>query len=366
MSLSRRSLLLLAAPILAIQAPLPAMAAPDEAGFRALNRAAVEQVLLPAYRRFAEATANLAARLDTLARTPAEEAALLAARQGFAEAFLAWEAVQHLRFGPAELFSRHERIQFWPDPRNAIGRDLAAAIAARDPAALEARANSLGQVTTQGLPALERLIQGEEAVARLRAGDAEAGYRAALLRAIGGNLATLAQDLLAGWTGGEQPFARVLAEPRSPYATPREATLELFKALYAAVELVADRKLSRPLGSSPSTSRMQLLEAWRSGLSGQAIQANLAAARALWGTAFAPAVQGVDAELAGLLTRAFDQVNATAAALPLPLEEDFGIQGRRDAALQLQKEAAALKLLLATRLPPALDIPLGFNALDGD
>ena len=76
MSLPRRSFLLLAAPILAIQAPLPAMAAPDEAGFRALNRAAVEQVLLPAYRRFAEATANLAARLDTLARTPAEQAAL--------------------------------------------------------------------------------------------------------------------------------------------------------------------------------------------------------------------------------------------------------------------------------------------------
>ncbi|WP_159997910.1 imelysin family protein [Roseomonas sp. 18066] len=363
MSLSRRSALTLTALLLA---PLPAAAAPDEAACRALNRAAVEQVLLPAYRRFAAATANLAARLDTLARTPAEDASLNAAREGFAEAFLTWQAVQHLRFGPADLFSRHERIQFWPDPRNAIGRDLAAAIAGRDTATLEARPNALGQVTTQGLPALERLLQGDEAVARLRAGDAEAGYRAALLRAIGGNLATLAQDLLAGWTGGEQPFGRVLVEPRSPYATPREATLELFKALYSAIEVVADRKLSRPLGSSPSTSRMQLLEAWRSGLSGQAIQANIIAARALWSTAFAPAVQASDAELAALLTRAFDQVNATAAGLPLPLETDFGIQGRRDAALLLQKEAAALKLLLSTRLPPVLDIPLGFNALDGD
>lgn len=369
MPLARRALLsfgILAVP-LRLLAPGTARAAPDEAAFRALNRAAVEQVLLPAYRRFAEATANLAARLDALARTPQEQPALEAAREGFARAMLAWQEIQHVRVGPAELFSRHPRIQFWPDPRNAIGRDLSAAIAARDPAALEARANALGQVTTQGLPALERLLYGEEAVARLRAGDAEAAYRGALLRAIGGNLSTLAQDMLAGWTGGETPYGAALAEPRPPYATPQEATLELFKALHAAVEMVADRKLTRALGSSAGTARAQLLEAWRSGLSGQAVQSNLAAARALYERAFAPALAaGGEAELKGLLDRAFAQLGASAAAMPLPLEAAIGDPARREAAAVVQREAAALKALLAQRLAPALGIPLGFNALDGD
>ena len=39
---------------------------------------------------------------------------------------------------------------------------------------------------------------------------------------------------------------------------------------------------------------------------------------------------------------------------------------RRPAVEKLRREAAALKRLLADRLAPALGLPLGFNALDGD
>lgn len=356
---------LLALPVLLLARP--ARAVPDEAGFRALNLAAVDQVLLPAYRRFAQASANLTARLDALAARPADATALIQARQGFAEVMIAWQAIQHLRFGPAELFSRHPRIQFWPDPRNAIGRDLAQAIADRDASLLEVRANALGHVTTQGLPALERLLYGEAAVTALAAGDAGAAYRAALIRAIGGNLAAIGRDMLAGWSSADPPFARVLTTPSSPYAGPKEATLELFKALHAAVEVVADRKLTRALGASPQAARMQLLESWRSELSGANIQANLEAARSLYTTAFAPVLAaGGEAELAALLVRAFDQLSATAAALPLPIETAISDPARREPVQRLQQQAAALKALLAQRLPPALDIPLGFNALDGD
>lgn len=364
MPICRRAVLILPAALLA---PSAARAVPDEGAFRSLNRAVVEQVLLPGYRRFAEATANLTARLDKLARMPGEEAALQAARDGFAQSMLAWQGIQHVRFGPADLFSRHPRIQFWPDPRNSIGRDLAEAIAKRDASLLEIRPNSLGNVTLQGLPALERLIHGDDAVAKLRAGDAEAAYRGALLRGIGGNLSALGRDMLAGWTGGEHPFAIVLTQPAAPYATPKEAALELFKALYAAVEVVADRKLGRTLGGSAGAARMQLLESWRSRLSGQNIQANLAAAQAMYKAGFGPALEaGGEAELAGLLGRAFDQVLGSAANLPLPLEDAIGDEARRPPVLTLQQEVAALKTLLSQRLPPALDIPLGFNALDGD
>jgi predicted lipoprotein len=361
----RRSALLLPGAFLVL-APQGARAAPDEQGFRALNKAAVEQVLLPAFQRFAEASANLTAALDALTRAPGDAAALSAARRGFAGAMRAWQGIQHIRFGPADLFSRHERIQFWPDPRNSIGRDLAKAIADRDPALLEVRANALGNVTDQGLPALERLLFGEEA-AKLAAGDAEAAYRNALLRAIGGNLAAMGRDMLANWNTGDPPFARVLTGPATPYATPKEATLELFKALHSAVEVVADRKLTRALAATPQAARMQLMESWRSHLSGQNVQANIEAARSLYTTAFAPALAAAgEAELAALLTRAFDQVAATAAALPLPVEEAITDPARREPVQRLQKEAAALKALLAQRMPPALDIPLGFNALDGD
>lgn len=364
MRFARRAALALPAALLL--RPRDAGAAPEEAAYRAINRAVVEQVLLPGYRRFAEATANLAAQLDTLGRNPSEAAPMQAARQGFAEVVVAWEGIEPVRFGPADLFSRYPRIQFWPDPQDAIGRDLAAAIGARDASVLEIRASALGKVTVQGLPALERLLFGEGAAIRLAAGDAEAGYRAALLRAIGGNLATLARDMLAGWTTGESPYATTLTEPRPPYATSREATLELYKLLRATVSRVIDRKLSPALASSATNAQPALLEWWRSGLSGQAIQANLAVARDIVVAGFLPALekQG-DAELGDLLRRASDQVLATAKALPLPLKEAIADPMRRAPVERLRHEAAALKALLAQRLPAALDLPPGVSMPDG-
>ncbi|WP_160936606.1 imelysin family protein [Teichococcus coralli] len=357
----------LALPAALLIGPRGAAAAPDEEGYRALNRAVVEQVLLPGYRRFAEATANFAAQLDTLARSPAEAAPLQAARQGFAETVLAWEGVQPIRLGPADLFSRHARIQSWPDPEEHVGRDLAAAIAAREPAVLEARPQGLGNVTVQGLPALERLLFGEDAAARLAAGGAEAGYRAALLRTIGGNLATLARDILAGWSTDEKPFAATLIAPRPPYAAPREATQDLFRLLRDTVRNVAIRKLERPLGGDPAAARSDLLEWRRSGLSGQAIQANLALGRDMAVLGFAPALEKAgEGELAELLRRAFEQVVATAKDLPLPLKAAIADPARRPLVVRLQREATVLLALLAQRLPPVLDIRPGVTAPDGN
>ncbi|MDJ0389352.1 imelysin family protein [Roseomonas sp. E05] len=365
MRVSRRAVLALPAALLL--GPRSAGAAPDEEGYRTLNRAVVEQVLLPAYRRFAEATANFAAQLDTLARNPAEAAPWQAARQGFGQTVLAWEGVQPVRFGPADLFSRHARIQTWPDPQDSIGHDLAAAVAARDPAVLEARPQGLGNVTVQGLPALERLLFGEDAAERLAAGDAEAGYRAALLRTIGGNLATLARDILAGWTTDENPYATTLTGPRQPYAAPREAAQELFKLLHSTVGSVAARKLERPLGSDATAARPALLEWWRSGLSGQAIQANLVLARDMASAGFVPVIEKAgDGELAELLRRAFEQVVTTARGLPLPLKTAITDPARRAPVIRLQREATVLQALLAQRLPPALDIQPGVAAPDSN
>jgi len=365
MRVSRRAAL--AMPAALLLGPRGAGAVPDEDGYRALNRAVVEQVLLPAYRRFAEATANFAAQLDTLARAPSEATPLQAARQGFAQTVLAWEGVQPVRFGPADLFSRHARIQTWPDPKDSVGRDLAAAIAARDPAVLEARPQGLGNVAVQGLPALERLLFGEDAAAALAAGDAGAGYRAALLRTIGGNLATLARDILAGWTTDESPYATTLTGPRAPYAAPKEATQELFKLLHGTVRNVALYKLERPLGGDAASAQPALLEWWRSGLSGQAIQANLVLARDMASAGFAPALEKAgEGELAELLRRAFERVVATAKDLPLPLKAAITDPTRRPQVVRLQREATVLLALLAQRLPPVLDIQPAVTAPDSN
>ncbi|MDB5370223.1 MAG: Imelysin [Roseomonas sp.] len=358
--MQRRSLLFAAPALLVAHA---ALAVPDEAGFRALNKAVVEGVVLPGYRLFAGTTAAFAGTLAALAKAPAEPAPLEAARRGWADTMLAWQGIQHLRFGPADLFSRHQRIQFWPDPRGAIDGDLADAIGRRDAALLEVRPNAISNVTALGLPAAERLLFDGDAAQKLATADAEAAYRAALLGAIGATLAAIGRDMLEGWTSGENPYAAVMIDPRMPYASPKEATLELFKAMHAAVRAVSDRKL----GLAADTGQVQLLEAWRARLSGPCVAADIVAARQMFRAGFGPALEkDGQGEVAALLTGAFEQAAAAAAALPLPIEEALADPTRRAQVQALRREATALKALMAQHLPRALDLPQVSDVLATD
>lgn len=358
----RRRMLIAAAPALLLM-PRLAWGMPDDAALRALNRGVVEAAILPGYRAFAGAATSFAANLAALGKAPADAATLRAARQGWTEAMLAWQGVRHLRFGPAELFSRHQRVQVWPDPQDTVGRDLGEAIGRRDAALLDVRPESLSNVTTLGLPAAERLLFGEGAAVRLAAGDAEAAYRAALLGAVGATLAAIARDMLEGWSTGPNPYATVIVEPRAPYAAPKDATLELFRAMHGAVESVAGRKLAEAL----ATSQPQRLEAWRAELSGRILAVDVTAARAMFRGGFGPALErDGQGELAGLLSRAFDSTVAAAEALPLPIEQALADPERRPRIVVLQQEAAALRDLLAERLPPALGIPSAITTLESN
>jgi predicted lipoprotein len=326
--------------LLLLVVALPAAAAPD---YRTLNEAVVRQHIVPRYAALARATA-------VLERVECTDLAAL--RAGWREAVLAWEGVQHLRFGPALLFNRHQRFAFWPDPRNATQRQLADLFQKG-----ELPDFVTGSIAVQGLSALEREMFDARAAARL----AEP-FRCRWLLATTANLAAMARDIANDWGDGRRFAGQFVAAggPDVSYAGPEEATLDLFKALHAAVEQVADQKLARPLGRSAKEARPQSAEWWRSGLSGAAIAANLAAAREI-GALFAP---HLPAALAAALTARLDALARDAG--DLALEKAVSDPAQRPAVERLRTLAAETKTLLADKVTAALNIPLGFNALDGD
>lgn len=360
--------------LLAMLAGTGAAAAPTDADYRRLNEALVAGHIVPRQERLAEATNALQAEAERFCATPGV-ASLGTMRDAFGHAVDAWQGAQHIRFGPIELFMRSMRLAFWPDPRNTVSRQVDELVAAKDAGALTAEAFARGNVAGQGFPALERLLYGEDAAARLSAGGADAAFRCDAIRAIAGNLAGMAADIRREWTGGANAQAKRMAEAGKPgnrYASPKEVTLDLFKSLHAAVELVADHKLARPLGASLQAARPQLTELWRSRRSLAALRLNLQAAEAMYlgegATGFSGFVRDVagNAALDDLLRRAFAQTRGTAASIGKPLEEAVLGPAVRPKLVQLNREASALKALLAQRLTAALEIPLGFNALDGD
>jgi predicted lipoprotein len=337
-----------------------------EAGvYAALNKAAIEKHILPRYDALVTATAELNVAAKTYCAAPATRP-IADLQAAFGKAGDAWQDIQHVRFGPIDWFFRSQRFAFWPDPRNTIGKQMAELLSKHQSGSVDPELLAKGSVATQGLPALERLIFGEDAN-KLKSGS-DAAYRCRYVEAIAINLAQMAQETRAAWKdGGDKAFAAVMqdtAKPDAPYREPQEATLELFKALYLAIELAADHKLARPLGAVLKDARPRLSESWRSERSLRNIQRNLAAAQDLYLESFSAAVPDKAVDTA--IRDSFAKAATTASALKTPLETAVQDAKARPQAEALAAELLVLKKMLGDRLPPALDIPVGFNALDGD
>lgn len=338
----------------------------DIQGYEALNRAAVEGHVLPRYDALTTATAKLEQASKAFCTMPAAARTVETLQQAYHHAADAWQDIQHIRFGPIDLFFRSQRFAFWPDPRNTIGKQMAELIARHASGSMNADILGRGSVAVQGLPALERMIFGEDAK-KLQTG-ADAAFRCGYVTAIAENLADMARETQQEWRAPNKGFVVQMLKPGqgadARYRDAQEATLELFKSLYTAIELAADHKLARPLGASADDARPRLAESWRSERSLRNIQHNLAAAADLYATAFAAQVS--DKSLDTTIRAAFVQAQASAAALPMPLERAVLDAGARKAAEKLAADTQALKSLVMQRLPEALQIPVGFNALDGD
>jgi len=289
-----------------------------------------------------------------------------------------WQAVQHIRFGPIEQEMRSTRLAFWPDVRDRVSRELEEMLSKRDRSELAPAKFPEINIVVQGFPAVERLLFEKDAVRSLIDGTVDAHYRCALVQAIAANIASIAAAVHKQWSEGDSAYARTVAEAGQElalYQKAEEATLDLFKSLHGAVEIVADHKLPRPMGGSVTDAHPTRAEAWRSGRSLDNIRRNLEAAQAMYlgengdgKTGFSYFVREVakDAELDDLLHRAFAQTLETARSIKLPLAQAVEDPQEREKLEMLRVQTAALKSILAKGLTAALAITLGFNALDGD
>ena len=142
--------------------------------YRRLNESFVERHVLPRYAQLADAAAALDAAGSRFCEAPAT-AAIDEVRSAFHAAADAWHGVEHLRFGPMESRLRAERLAFWPDPRNATGRQLGELLAGRDPAGLTPEGFLRASAAVQGLPAMEWLLFDAGAEAAFRKIDLARG-----------------------------------------------------------------------------------------------------------------------------------------------------------------------------------------------
>lgn len=326
------------------------------------SAALAQQVILPAYSRWVDADRTLAA--SALAFCQGQED-LARARADFVAAQKAWSELQPLLVGPLAEGNRAWQIQFWPDKKNLVARQVEQLLdggAPIDPASL-----AKSSVVVQGLTAYEYILFD----ARIDLADAATKARyCPLLEAIGAHQQQLAEDILARWKNDGGMLSQLSKFPNERYADAHEAIAELLRVQVTALDSLK-KKLGTPLGrQSKGIAQPFQAEAWRSDASLASLGAGLVGAEALWngtdGKGLRALLPSEQKALAGKIDAAYADARGKLAALQQPLgvllKDDAGIQ-RLNA---LYDSLNTVHRLHEGDLAKALGVQLGFNANDGD
>jgi uncharacterized protein len=293
---------------------------------------AVQDHIRPGFTSFANA-AKAFADIDTC-----DPDILRAAFQG---TYDTWMQVAHLPLGPAEEDGRGLAVLFWPDPKGS-GWKAQRALLDAPPTAADMAQQS---VAARGLPALERLLYTTEALKD----------PCPLIHVTADDMAATAATLAEGWG----PFGDLMLTAGQPgndrFLKPEEATQALFTQLATGLEMLADRRIGRPLGTFDKP-RPDLAEARASQRSIRNITLSLVALKDLALTLNPDSPKTL---------AAFDH----AIGLAQTLDPDINRITDPQAWLKLEILQQAVRTTRDTaiaELGPALGVELGFNSQDGD
>lgn len=319
-------------------------------------------VLLPAYSNWLSADQQLAVSSQAFC---ADSADLSATRLAWHNAQSSWSALQPLLVGPLSEGNRAWQVQFWPDKKNLVARQVEALLQKNN--ALTAADLDKASVVVQGLSASEYLLF--DTAIDLSQAAQKARY-CPLLIAIGTHQQTLANDILSQWQSADGMLAQLQQFPNTRYADSQEAITDLLHTQVTGLESMK-KKLGTPLGRQTKGQPQPFqAEAWRSNASLSNLSASLNAAEQIWLGSPTDGLRSLlnsqQSELAGRIDSAYQDTRQQLAALQQPLSQLLADDTGRQKLNALYDSLNTLHRLHETELAKSLGIQLGFNANDGD
>lgn len=325
------------------------------------------QLILPWHQTFATSTEELAQALERFCQNPGNPGELAASRASWRAAMLDWQTLRSINFGPVQEGNQAWRIQFWPDTHNRVGQKVDALLAQETP--LSAAGLAEANVLVQGLSALEYLLfdPGKTDPATLQPPRV-----CEYMRAASANTRSVAAAVAGAWTTGQGNFVGTFlsAGPGNlAFPTQKDAVAAVASGVVSSLEVIKNRKLGDAFGGRPGSGRINPyhLEHWRSHLSLEAMQRELAADRQLYHTGLRPLlVAGDHQALAQQLDDAFANAEKILGQLSGPLFTQIADPAALPQFQTAFDQLGKLLGLMKRDLPAALGLQLGFNANDGD
>ncbi|MET4000222.1 imelysin family protein [Marinobacterium sp. MBR-109] len=298
------------------------------------------------YATLLDRSAEIAREMEEYCAAP-DAARQTEVRRQWAHAFMAWQAVRFVEFGPIEQDSMGWQMQFWPDKKNLIARKSQMLLRSATPVTVETLANE--GVAVKGFPALEYLLFEHEA----KHGP---GSACPVLAVIGTQLEANARTLAQSWQQFESHF-----ESRDAY------TSDMVKSAIHATEIMRDKRLGEPMGLSGSNRRVHFLaDAWRSEQSLATIQASLEGLERYFMPGLETMLKHSSPELLQETRDRLDAALEKSKALPAGMKALLGDDAGYAQLQSLFISMDALVIHLNDRVAVELGIVKGFNSSDGD
>ena len=271
----------------------------------------------------------------------------------FHEAFDAWVAVNHIRFGPIEQNGESLAVSFWPDKKGKIPKTLRRLIAANDPVIYDPVAFSTYSVAARGFFSLEQLLYDEE----FSRYDAQS-YTCRFVQAIAADISRIASETELGWVEGYAAILRTAGEAGNEiYLSEDEGAQALLTSLLGGLEYIYAQRVARPLGTFDNP-RPARAEARRSARSLRNIMVSLAALQEM--------ARLLSDNTASTTEKAFTSVQAFGQAHDERIFTELETISARFKLETLGQLVQVVHESAGAEISAHLGVNAGFNALDGD
>ena len=192
--------------------------APDQAS---ISRQLATQQVLPAYQAWLKANQQLSQSASAFCQGSAD---LAQTRQQLLTVQQHWAALQPLAIGPLSEGNLAWQVQFWPDKKNLVQRQVEALLSSK-PQLTQGDLDS-ASVVVQGLTAYEYVLF-DQAIDLTQA-EQKARY-CPLLTGIAAHQQQLAGHVLEQWQAKEGMLAQLSQFPNARFADGQEAVAELLR-----------------------------------------------------------------------------------------------------------------------------------------
>lgn len=324
------------------------------------NLEIVDQFAIPSYQTLQKKSKELIQSSHDFCAS-ANEKQFNALKESFHQTMDAWQIAQILRSGPAMEKMRFYRLEMWPDRSNAAAKHLRKLQKEANPDSLKIENFSKASTAIQGLSALERILYAKEIKPSDFQQNGKANFKCQLVQTISLNIHTISTKLLSAW---QQDFRDLIRKPNKENAifeSHKAVTAQFLNDLNTQLQVILTQKFKRPLNGK--TFRLTRAESWRSQRSLRNILFNLKAVNQLYHIGFLSQIS--DKALQKKQQQLFEQALKLGKNLALlPLQEAH--QKHPKKLTQWITAIGVLKSSMSSELPIAIDIPLGFNSLDGD